>query len=162
MEEHIFKSKAENSVITFFSERICKMQMQQPTKFKPIPRDMRPKAVDHNGNLAAEVMDIFSPLSDMNRILTECENGNTLGAVDSLRLALKKALVELEDLDHKLVKSGITQQVHIFDNQDIKLCPGEKIALPSSHSAELNNHLCQSSISKIQIDSFAAIQKVMK
>lgn len=162
MEEHIFKSKAENSVITFFSERICKMQMQQPTKFKPIPRDMRPQAVDHNGNLAAEVMDIFSPLSDMNRILTECENGNTLGAVEALRLALRKALVELEDLDNKLVKNGTAQQVHIFSNEDIKLCPGEKIALPSSHSAELKSHLHQTSSANIQIDSFLAIKKVMK
>lgn len=129
-------------------------------KFNLIPRDMRPVAVDHNGNLSAEVLDVFSPLSEMNRILTDVEQGKTVGAVEALREQLKKALVEIEDLDDKLVKSGLAQQVHLFDKEKNNLCPGEKIALPSSHSAEPNKNLCQTSTANIQIDSFVTMDIV--
>lgn len=100
-----------------------------------IPTDNRHKPIDHNGNLAGEIMDIIQPLGDMNRVLIECEQGNIAGAVGALKHLLDHAMTELKDLEAKVIAEGIFQQSALFPKQSFSCCPGEKKA-PRNHPTE--------------------------
>jgi len=67
----------------------------------------------HNGNLFAEAMDMMEPVSELHRILTEVQSGNTCGAPEAINFQLDRIEMESRDFRNKFRRGGFNQQTAI-------------------------------------------------